>query len=462
MITYDEAVKAQALIEDKLLLDPNVVSIGVVEETDNLGQKTGNYVVQVGVTSTEIYTSNLHHGQSVIPEECVIYSDDNSSIEQHVRIHVVKEGKIEALAEPSPDTKKNDLPSAIDDISGSSPQLHYYTSRSRPCPGGFSIGHYRVTAGTIGLLLEYCEGPNKGKAYILSNNHVLADNNVAHVGDHITQPGNADKGVVNKDTIARLYRWVPINFQGINLVDAALAEVEEGLNWSKYVVPFVSKIGYPDGFTKATLSMDVEKSGRTTGYTQGTIISINETIKVNYPSGPVVFKNQIRTTSMSKSGDSGSCLFERGSRKPVGLLFAGGETGSFHNHFGTVLSFLSKPHTNQYAGGVKHHFREDYPLKILKVVKREYSTFSPAHYESKLQVGKSSTLSSPSRYKMFTPQFSTASRMPNTFRANKHIPTAMKGGALLASIGLFAAAIIARPIAALRHGRSNTVIPGPR
>ena len=175
------------------MLDPNVVSIGVVEETSNLGKKTGNYIIQVGVTSTEVYISNLQHDQSIIPKEYIIHPDDNSSIEQHVRIHVVKEGKIEALVKSNFDTKKNDLPSAIDDLSGSFQQLHDYTSRTRPSPGGFSIGHYRVTAGTIGLLLEYCEGLNKGKAYILSNNHVLADNNLGHIGDHITQPGNADK-----------------------------------------------------------------------------------------------------------------------------------------------------------------------------------------------------------------------------------------------------------------------------
>ena len=48
-ISYEEAVKAQAQIEDKLLADPNVVSIGVIEATDSLGRQTGNHLIQVGV-----------------------------------------------------------------------------------------------------------------------------------------------------------------------------------------------------------------------------------------------------------------------------------------------------------------------------------------------------------------------------------------------------------------------------
>ncbi len=325
-ISYDEAVAAQARIEDELLKDPNVASVGVVEEVNDLGQKTGNYIIQVGVISVEAYRSTLKHGQSIIPQEYVLQPSSKMKEEKHIRINVVKEGKIEALS-----MKEEDLPSAMDEIQDASNMVGDTTARRRPSPCGQSIGHPNVTAGTMGLLVKYESGSNKGKAFILSNNHVLAANNAANVGDAIIQPGKYDSGVEGRDTIAHLYRWVPIDIQGFNYVDAAIAEAKGGLEWDKYVVEYVSKIGVPDDCTDAKIGMNVEKTGRTTGYTQGIVFSINETIKVNYPMGNVIFKNQIRATSMSKGGDSGSCLFEMGTKKPVGLLFAGSDTASFFN-----------------------------------------------------------------------------------------------------------------------------------
>lgn len=383
-ISYEEAVMAQANIEDELLKDPNVVSVGVIEEIDDLGQKTGNYVIQVGVISIETYQNTIKHGKSVIPPEYILHSENNGQEEKHVRVNVVKEGKIEALSNVT-QYGKEDFPSAIDEIQDIPGTIGDTTLRRRPSPCGQSIGHPNVTAGTIGLLLKYEQGPNVGKAYVLSNNHVLAVNNLAYVGDSIIQPGKHDSGVVGKDTIARLYRWVPINTNGSNYVDAAIAEVEGGSNWSKYVTSHVSKIGIPNDFDDAKIGMNVEKTGRTTGYTQGQIISINETVKVSYPMGIIAFKNQIRTTSMSKGGDSGSCLFERNTKKPVGLLFAGSESASFFNSFRTVLSSLSNSHTNTYPSGKTQVFSADYPLTILK---RPYFTLSVGSFKHNTELFK--------------------------------------------------------------------------
>src|SRR5439155_18744113 len=78
-----------------------------------------------------------------------------------------------------------------------------YTARRRPCPGGYSIGHPRVTAGTLGGVVR------RGKTwgYVLSNNHVLAATNSGTAGDPIYQPGVADGGGT-ADTIAYLEQWV--------------------------------------------------------------------------------------------------------------------------------------------------------------------------------------------------------------------------------------------------------------
>ena len=85
------------------------------------------------------------------------------------------------------------------------------TSRRRPAPGGVSIGHVAITAGTLGCLVL-----KDGELVILSNNHVLANSNDATLGDSILQPGPIDGGKSPGDVIATLYDFVPINF-GVGL-----------------------------------------------------------------------------------------------------------------------------------------------------------------------------------------------------------------------------------------------------
>ena len=81
------------------------------------------------------------------------------------------------------------------------------TKRIRPAPGGVSVGHVQITAGTLGVLAR-----RNGRPVILSNNHVLANQNAGRVGDPILQPGPADGGRL-QDTIARLVDFVPIQFK---------------------------------------------------------------------------------------------------------------------------------------------------------------------------------------------------------------------------------------------------------
>ena len=52
--------------------------------------------------------------------------------------------------------------------------LQARTDRWRPAPGGVSLGHYQVTAGTFGAVVR---DRVSGVRLILSNNHVLANTN---------------------------------------------------------------------------------------------------------------------------------------------------------------------------------------------------------------------------------------------------------------------------------------------
>src|SRR5712691_9714114 len=158
------------------------------------------------------------------------------------------------------------------------------THRERPAPGGVSVGHYQITAGTLGVLVH-----RHGRPVILSNNHVLANGNDARVGDPILQPGPADGGRI-QDSIARLADFVPIRYnerslgtigrlleQGLapllawaglgvkrlpsgkmNLVDAAIGEPID----SSLVAPDILGIGRVTGTVDASIGMHVRKSGR--------------------------------------------------------------------------------------------------------------------------------------------------------------------------------------------------------
>ncbi len=78
------------------------------------------------------------------------------------------------------------------------------------------------------------------------------------------------------------------------------------------------------------LNMQVQKTGRTTGYRRGYVDLVNATVRVDYsPMGPVCsFRGQFRVRGIGSSifsdrGDSGSIVTSYPENRPVGLLFAG-------------------------------------------------------------------------------------------------------------------------------------------
>jgi hypothetical protein len=211
--------------------------------------------------------------------------------------------------------------------------------RVRPVEGGYSVGHYQITAGTYATAVRDAQ-PFPGvplRYYVLSNNHVLANSNNARIGDPILQPGPFDGGTLPQDTIARLSRWVTIQFgpNSTNYVDAAIAEgqfhvLDREIYW----------IGYVRGAIAPTVGLIVQKTGRTTNHTTGRITAINATVNVNYGGGQVArFVNQIVTTNMSAGGDSGSLLLDLENRA-VGLLFAGSSAVTIHNDIRYVQALL--------------------------------------------------------------------------------------------------------------------------
>ncbi len=241
------------------------------------------------------------------------------------------------------------------------------TDRFRPAPGGVSVGHVGITAGTLG-----CWVTQNGQKVILSNNHVLANSNAAEIGDAILQPGPHDGGRFPQDHIANLTQFVPISFQGDpsecpfanavisafnlgcrligsntrykvikiqaedNLVDAAIAAP---LNTAD-VKDDILNIGTIQGTVSGELGMAIKKSGRTTGFTTGEIQQVDVTVNVQYGAGQVaVFTDQLLAGAMSQGGDSGSAVLDNNNRL-TGLLFAGSDTTTIINRIENVFSAL--------------------------------------------------------------------------------------------------------------------------
>ncbi|MFQ5426702.1 MAG: hypothetical protein ACE5EV_06455, partial [Gaiellales bacterium] len=216
---------------------------------------------------------------------------------------------------------------------------------SRPVPIGVSVGHPQVSAGTIGARVVDSAG-----VYLLSNNHVLADENEAAFGDPIVQPGPTDGGVVPDDTVAALSAFVPIDFSGgANAVDAAIATTSGTLLSTSS--PLDDGFGSPGGpSVPASVGMSVQKYGRTSGRTTGTVDAVSVTVTVCYLADilgclkDALFVDQIAIKGdaglFSLPGDSGT---NDATRNPVGLLFAGAEsagdeTTSYANPIDVVLS----------------------------------------------------------------------------------------------------------------------------
>ena len=217
----------------------------------------------------------------------------------------------------------------------------------RPVPGGVSIGHPSITAGTHGVSLKFL-GLNAG----LSNNHVLAagstfQNSKANIGDPIYQPGPYDGGK-EEDKVGFLSWYQPINLDGSNLIDAALWQPTT----PDLLLDEVLDIGVPAGVATAQVGEMVQKSGRTSGYMSAEVMDVNASIKVNYGEFTAEFHNQIVTDLMGEPGDSGSAVFNMSGPKLVGLLFAGSNFVTVHNHIGNILDAIGPVPPPGGGGGV--------------------------------------------------------------------------------------------------------------
>ena len=243
-------------------------------------------------------------------------------------------------------------------------------------------------AGTLGALVQ----DERGRQYLLSNNHVLARSDHASLGDAVVQPGLIDNNCTpNGDgagtqPVGNVTGWLPLSAHSTN-ADAAIAEVG-----SHMVDPLgsIQEFGsrQPDGTLAAaplgtsstggkgepaTLQLRVAKSGRTTGLTCGSVSVVDVDVSVDYyrdcaethPYLSKIFTHQIGVSGnhLSDAGDSGAVLVDTENAEPVGLYFAGGSdqlgvAQGLANPVGDVLHELSEQNGDgaayTFVGGQDH------------------------------------------------------------------------------------------------------------
>jgi hypothetical protein len=218
--------------------------------------------------------------------------------------------------------------------------------RLRPARPGCSIG-FRfpderagdLMAGTLGALVEA-----DGIPFILSNNHVLANENALPVGSPIFQPALLDLGDTAIDQIATLTRFIPLKIDAPNIVDCALAALVDTEAASPIILPKIGRLTSAEPIDAAE-GMTVEKTGRATGYTTGTVFDVSATIAVQFELGMLTFQNQMLIRSEAEAfsdiGDSGSLIVDSESGRATGLLVGGARQCVVANHIADVLQALN-------------------------------------------------------------------------------------------------------------------------
>ena len=232
-------------------------------------------------------------------------------------------------------------------------------SFARPVPMGVSTSSVSVSGGfaktgTLGYRVFRSGQPNM-VGYI-TNNHVagssgpnlcpamLNPSNLPPFGLAQCQPSRFEVAAACS-SIGNLVQAVPIIMGGLyqNTVDAVFVKSNRSL-----VNKTILDIGDPSPQVQApAVNLPVRKSGRTTGFTQGTIQTINVTGNVSYGAcGIAKFVGQIAIVpgTFGAAGDSGSPILgdtdSLGRRRPVGLLFAASSTVTFANRISDVLGAL--------------------------------------------------------------------------------------------------------------------------
>jgi len=309
-------------VEDQLLAKAGVVGVDIGEKVSN-GKNTGELSIIVFVEAKK--SKEDLGARDLIPKQM-------DGVKTDVQELVIELQPARQLLDISAQVDGAAYPTLTGGISMGPVRTVYLTPPDVPTAGNY------VFVGTLGAMVR---DRATGATMAMTNFHVACVNNGWAVGDRMVQPSRVDGGNPATQQFGALTRAVLSEN-----VDGAVVTVDAGHAWD-YTV---AGIGDVAGSTPATVGMAVQKRGRTTEHTFGTVASTDFTLSIDYGDGlgTRTLRHQIRidtnttlSARFSDHGDSGSVVMDM-SRNVVGLLFAGSNDGSmtFANPIAVALDEL--------------------------------------------------------------------------------------------------------------------------
>ena len=308
--------------EDQFLARPGVVGVDIGEKYSD-GKPTGELSIVVYVTEKK--AKDALSTKEVIPKTVDGVKTDVQElvIELQVAAHRLEaDAQVDATA----------YTTLHGGISMGPSRSIYMTPPEVPAAGNY------VFVGTLGAMVR---DRASGATMALTNFHVACVDDGWAVGNRMVQPGRPDGGNPATQEFGNLTRA-----QLTENTDGAVVTVDTGHAWD-YTVEGIGDVA---GTATATNGMAVQKRGRTTEHTFGTVGSTDATLSIDYGDGLGVrtLRHQIRVDTdtarsarFSDQGDSGSVVMDM-NRNVVGLLFAGSTDGSttFANPIAVALNEL--------------------------------------------------------------------------------------------------------------------------
>ena len=317
--SFSEALAAKQARMTELKADENVIGIGVGLLDPSDESKGAALIMYV---RRDLPTAAL----DAIPKT-VATTVEGTTVSVPVRVEQSGEFFSNVFVKQVPDA----VAAWLLDLRSADPE---YTRRVRPVPAGYSIGTPRWS-GTAGLIvINY---PAANQLYVLSNNHVLNNDNTTSYTETL-QPGGADGGQSGTDRIGRLDRFVQLQKDSDNYLDAATAiPLDNGLLDPRYGK---RRWVLPGHYVQYRVGWKMVKAGRTTGDVgedhDVIVDSVHTDVSVNYGSygglGVVAFKDQsiIKSSEpVSLGGDSGSVFLRKDDRYACAVNFAGPASGQY-------------------------------------------------------------------------------------------------------------------------------------
>lgn len=220
--------------------------------------------------------------------------------------------------------------------------LQANTTRVRPLAPGISLSLSDGETGTLGCFVAKKSNPQI--PLLLSNSHVLAKSGLAAPRSTVVQPSREDGGKA-ADMVGQLEDVIPFDFTAgfNNLCDAATASITPG-TIANAEIPLIGKPIYSEQY-KVAVGTQVQKSGRTSEHTVGTVQDTHFRTYMLYPDAnggysSAGYREQVLCTKYTEKGDSGALVCTTDG-KAVGLHWAGSQASSIFSPIQFVFQQLN-------------------------------------------------------------------------------------------------------------------------